>query len=57
VRCLWKKRVLRKHGMVKRIFLRGEGRDGCKSERMRAWGKDSFCGCSIPTVFNQRWIF
>lgn len=20
-------------------------------------GKDSFCGCSIPTVFNQRWIF
>lgn len=19
--------------------------------------KDSFCGCSIPTVFNQRWIF
>jgi hypothetical protein len=20
-------------------------------------GKDSFCGCSIPTIFNQRWIF
>lgn len=19
--------------------------------------RDSFCGCSIPTVFNQRWIF
>lgn len=20
-------------------------------------GRDSFCGCSIPTIFNQRWLF
>lgn len=27
------------------------------AKRVGGMGRDSFCGCSIPTVFNQRWIF
>lgn len=43
MRLMRKKRVFRKQPEKGYIF---------------EWvGKDSFCGGSIPTVFNQRWIF
>lgn len=45
MRRLWEKRV--SVNSRKRIFSKCWG----------GWEKDSFCGCSIPTVFNQRWIF
>jgi hypothetical protein len=53
-----RKRVFRKQPKRIYIFEMSGALKGVEVERgLRGPEKDSFCGCSIPTVFNQRWIF
>lgn len=49
--------ILEYDGRLEWIDGSRERRKNRKSEGLGCWKRDSFCGCSIPTVFNQRWIF